>query len=144
MSVLEEEHMPELVRLKEISERLISPELAVKINEILPDALVVVNNDGHIVLFNLAAELMFGYARVEVLGGPVEALLPLGVRSKHAAEHRPGYMDDPRVRPMGNNLRLAGRNKNGKEFPVEINLAPVVTTDGTFVCAVVRRIAHRE
>lgn len=137
---MEPEHIPELERLKRISENLVSPELSVRIVDALPDALVVAEMDaGRIVLFNSRAELIFGYSRVEVFGQPVEILLPEGVRSKHVG-HRRGFVDDPRARAMGTGTILSGRHKTNGDFPAEINLSPIVTTDGTFVCAVVRRV----
>lgn len=135
-----EPHIPELERLKRISENLVSPELSVHIVDALPDALVVAEMDtGRIVLFNSRAELVFGYSRSEVFGQPVEILLPDESRPKHVG-HRRAFSDDPRARPMGTGMILSGRHKTGAEFPAEINLSPIVTTDGTFVCAVVRRV----
>lgn len=132
-------HIPELQRLKEISERLVSPELSVKIVEELPDALVVVrNDDGVIVLFNRQAELMFGYTRIEVIGQRIETLIPDEKREVHE-EHRRRYSNDPRARPMGVAMALTARAKNGRTFPVQINLSPIPTIDGTFTSAIVRR-----
>lgn len=135
----EPDHIPELARLKEISERLVSPELAVRIVEDLPDALVVVSNDdGRIVLFNGRAELIFGYSRVEILGQKIEVLVPDARRESHV-KHRETFADDPRARPMGSAMLLAARRKDGSEFQVKINLSPIPTTDGIFTCAIVRR-----
>lgn len=133
-------HSPDLVRLREISERLVPPELYIKISEILPVPLVVVNSEGRIVIFNPAAELLFGYARTEVIGEKVEILLPEAFREIHASVHRPVYMADMRVRPMGSQLNLAGRHKEGFQFPAEVDLGPVVITDGRFVLAVIRKV----
>ena len=138
MPVAEEPHIPELARLKEISERLVSPELVVRLIDTLPDALVVVNEDGRIVLFNQQAELLFGYTRAEVFGQAVEILIPESRRGTHIG-HREKYMGFPQVRPMGRDLNLEGRHKSGKTFPVIINLSPVIISDGTFVSAAVRR-----
>lgn len=135
----QQQHIPELKKLKEISERLVSPELSVRLVEELPDALVVVSNDdGRIVLFNRQAELMFGYSRVEVIGQVIELLVPDNRRAQHEG-HRRKFADDPRARPMGSAMLLTARHKSGREFPVKINLAPIPTTDGIFTGAIVRR-----
>jgi PAS domain S-box-containing protein len=133
-----EEHIPELARLREISERLISPELAVQLIDTAPDAWVVVNEDGRIVLFNQRAVLLFGYVRGEVIGQPVEMLIPEAKRVVHVG-HRTRYMDSPQVRPMGRDYDLEARHKSGKSIPVLINLAPVVISEGTFISAAIRR-----
>src|ERR1041384_232650 len=101
----EDMHIPELQKLKELSERLVSPELAARINDELPDALVVTTEEGKIVVFNRQAELMFGYSRLEVFGKPVEMLIPPSRREAHVS-HRSGYAGDPRSRPMGSAMLL--------------------------------------
>ena len=92
--------------------------------EVAPDAIVTVNKQGKIVLVNGQTEALFGYGREEMLDQPVELLLPERFRAGHIA-HREGYTDGPRIRPMGANLELYGRRKDGTEFPVEISLGPV-------------------
>jgi PAS domain S-box-containing protein len=92
--------------------------------EVAPDAMVLVNGAGNIVLVNRQAEVIFGYTREEMLGQPVELLVPERSRSIHN-EHRTGYAADPHTRPMGIGLDLYGRRKNGGEFPVEISLSPL-------------------
>lgn len=134
----EAEHIPELTRLREISERLVSPELAVQLIETSPDAWVVVNEDGRIVLFNQQAVLLFGYTKPEVIGRPIELLIPEARRDKHE-EHRRAFMAMPQIRPMGVNLDLEARHKSGRTIPVLINLSPVVISEGTFVSAAIRR-----
>ncbi len=133
----------EMERLKQLSAELVSPDLLLRLVEELPDALVVVNDRGLIVLFNACAELLFGYHRVEMIGKPIEGLVPDGARPRHVA-HRESYMGEPRARPMGIGLPLAARHKSGREFPVEINLKPIVSTQGTFVSAVIRRRADNQ
>jgi protein-histidine pros-kinase len=131
--------MPEiLARMKALAETLAGPELLARIVETLADPVVVVDEDGSIILFNAQAELLFGYHRSEVLGQKVEMLAPETRREAHVG-HRTGFMHEPRTRPMGIGLQLAGRHKSGREFPVEINLSPLQTADGLFVSAVIRK-----
>ena len=114
-------------------------ELSAALVEALPDAMVVINESGTIVLINLQAELLFGYHRTEMVGQSVDLLLPEANRAVHL-QHRTGFMNSPRVRQMGTSgLHLRGRRKTGAEVSVEIMLSPVVTREGMFVIAVVRR-----
>ncbi len=110
--------------------------------EAAPDAMVIVGRDGHIALINTQTERLFGYSRDELLGMPVEQLVPGAVRERHV-HHRDKYIGDPHARMMGTGLRLAGRRKDGSEFPVEISLSPFETEDGTLVTAAVRDISSR-
>jgi PAS domain S-box-containing protein len=104
----------------------------------LPDAKVVIDDDGRIVLTNRQTELMFGYARDHMVGQPVEMLLPERLRDQHIG-HRTLYNEDPRTRPMGIGGPLWGRHKSGREFRLEIMLAPIIIAAGGFVIAVIRR-----
>ena len=110
--------------------------------EAAPDAMVIVDRAGYIALVNSQTQQLFGYTREELLGKPVELLVPEPYRGMHSA-HRSGYFADPRRRPMGSGLQLSGRRKDGSEFPVEISLSPVETEDGTLVTAAVRDISER-
>jgi PAS domain S-box-containing protein len=111
--------------------------------ESAPDAMVIVGANGRIVLVNRQTEQMFGYDRGELLGQPVEILIPQKFRSRHAA-HRSGFVDDPKVRPMGAGLELFGVRRDGTEFPVEISLSPLETDEGRLISAAIRDITERK
>ncbi|MFL6060755.1 MAG: PAS domain S-box protein [Marmoricola sp.] len=110
--------------------------------EAAPDAMVVINEDGVIVLVNAQTLKLFGYERHELLGRTVEMLVPMSHQGSHQA-HRDGYMDEPHVRSMGSGLDLKARRKDGSEFPVEISLAPMETDDGLLVSAAVRDVTAK-
>ena len=111
--------------------------------ESTPDAIVMVNITGRIVLVNSQAETVFGYTRAELIGQPVEILLPQRFRGAHIA-HRGGFFAHPRTRSMGAGLELFGMRKNGEEFPVEISLSPLETEEGTMVMSAIRNITDRK
>lgn len=111
--------------------------------EFAPDAVVVADERGEIVLVNRQTERMFGYERAELLGRRVERLLPDRFVERHV-RHRAGYVRDPRTREMGVGLELAGRRKDGSEFPVDISLSAVAEDGGTLVTAFVRDATERK
>ena len=104
-----------------------------------PDAVVVVDTHGVIRKVNLQAEALFGYMREEMVGNPIEYLIPERFHKRHR-QHRRGYFSDPRARKMGIGLELYARSRDGREIPVDIMLNPMETSDGVWAFAVVRDI----
>lgn len=111
--------------------------------EVAPDPKVVVGADGRVLLVNHLTEEIFGYPRAELIGQFVEMLLPARFRERHR-DHRMDFIDQPRVRAMGEGLELLGVRKDGTEFPVDISLGPVTTSQGTVTVAAVRDATERK
>ncbi|GEM_PF-4255404 len=111
--------------------------------EAVPDAMVVVGQDGRILLINGQAERLFGYQRIELVGQSIEVLVPSRYRDKHPT-HRAAYFAELRRRPMGAGMDLYCVCKDGTEFPAEISIGPVETPQGILAMAAIRDVNARK
>lgn len=126
--------------IRDITERQKAEQKFRALLESAPDAMVITNQDGEIIIVNTQAEKLFGYSRDEMLGNKVEMLIPESFRSKHVGEN----FNSPHMRPMGAGLALSGIRKDGSEFPVEISLGPLETEHGTIFSTAIRDITERK
>ncbi|MDY7085027.1 MAG: PAS domain S-box protein [Actinomycetota bacterium] len=127
---------------RDISERERAEAMFEGLLEAAPDAIIGVTRDGSITLINAQAERLFGYPREELLGQPVDVLVPERLRTTHK-QHRDGYFAHPRSRPMGAGAALTAVRKDGTEFPAEISLSSVETDRGMIVTTAIRDVTDR-
>ena len=124
---------------QETAEKLLSS----SIMEAIPDAVAAVNQQGVIVQVNAQIEALFGYTRQELIGQPIEMLVPERQRGQHHG-HRDRFHTQPKLRRMGSGLELNGLRRDGSEFPVEISLSPIPTGNGLIVLSAIRDISERK
>ena len=111
--------------------------------ETAPDAVVIIDGNGVIALVNSQTEQLFGYGRAELLGRPLEMLMPERYRGSHFAQTR-AYTADPRPRPMGSGLDLFGMRKDGSEFPIDVSISPLPPQKEIFIASTIRDMtSHR-
>lgn len=108
-----------------------------------PSAMLLVSGEGTITMANAQAEALFGYGHRELVGKPLEILLPLPVRAQHPA-HMAAFLANPSIRAMGAGRDLTGLRRDGTEVPIEIGLNPLPMSSGNFVLAFVIDISHRK
>lgn len=129
--------------VRDVTERVNAARTFRELLEAAPDAMVIVDTAGTIVLANSQSDALFGYARAELVGQPVEVLLPERYREQHEG-HRHAFAAQPRPRAMGAGLELYARRKDGLEFPVEVSLSPIRTADGPLISAAIRDITEHK
>jgi len=129
--------------IRDITQRKKSEQKFKALLDAAPDATVIVNEKGNIEMINHQTENLFGYSREEMIGKPIEILIPEELRSIHE-HHRAGFVKTARVRTMGEGIELNAIKKNGSRFPVEISLSPIHTEEGMLVSASVRDITMRK
>jgi len=138
-----------IAAIRDITRRAIAEEAQRKSEQLFrglldsaPDAMVIVDTSGTIQVVNAQTERLFGYARAELRDQSVDLLLPDRFRTAHV-RHRVAYLSKPQARPMGADLELYGRRKDGTEFPVDISLSPMEAESGTLVIAAIRDVTER-
>ena len=140
--VMERLQQNNLALATEITERQAAEQRFRNLLQTAPDATIIVDGAGKIVMANQHASVVFGYEHDELLGQKVEVLLPREQKALHSG-HRRQYMKAPDFRSMGRELDIRGRRKDGSLFPAEVSLSPLQTPEGVLVTASVRDISAR-
>jgi two-component system, sensor histidine kinase len=122
---------------------MLSSELVRSVLDSAPDAMIIIDSSGNILFANRQVTALFGHESRDLVGGPIEVLLPERFRQRHVG-HRSNYTSNVRVRPMGMGLELFGMRKDGTEFPVEISLSPITQDDEVMVAAAIRDVTERK
>ena len=122
---------------------MLRAELVSSVLDSAPDAMILIDARGLILFANRQVTALFGHTKRDVVGQPVEILLPERFRQRHVT-HRDGYSHNVRLRPMGIGLELFGRRADGTEFPVEISLSPIEENGEKFVAAAIRDVTQRK
>lgn len=128
---------------RDITEKKRAEERFRRVVELAPSGMIISNNAGKIILVNMQAEKLFGYKREELIGQPIEILVPERFRNSHP-KHRENFTHNPIARPMGAGRELFGLRKDGSEFPVEIGLNPIETDSGLIILSSVIDITERK
>lgn len=128
---------------REMQERKQVEEKFRRLLEAAPDAIIITDSEGKVVMVNEQTENLFGYNRADLINNQVEMLVPEAERGKHE-KHRGEYKRHPRVRAMGAGIELFAVKKDGTHFPVEISLSPLHTSEGMLVSAAIRDITDRK
>ena len=132
-----------LIAMEDITQRKLAEQRFRSLLEYAPDAMVVVNNNGQIILANEQTKNMFGYAKDELIGQSLEVLIPQRYRKRHV-NYRSKYFLRPDLVPMGTLRNLSGIRKNGSEFPIEVSLSPFETEEGMQVLSAIRDMTERQ
>ena len=137
------EHMLFIGFIRDLTGRKIAEAKFKSLLDSAPDAMIITDEKGEIVLINRQTENLFEYTRDDLIGKPIEILIPPEFRDKHVI-NRAQYYGKPRARSMGAGLELFGIKKGGMRFPVEISLSPLVAEEGTLISAAIRDITSRK
>lgn len=124
--------------IRDVTDRRRSQRLCEALLESAPDAMVVATSSGTIRIVNSEALRLFGYSREELVGSPIEVLVPMAFRELHPQLFAQ-YVANPHVRQMGSGGTLHGRHADGSEFLIEVSLSPIMTDEGLLVSSAIRR-----